>query len=373
MKAIHKIIVAISATVMASCSVTVENDYDGGFDHITEPLHGTVQIRSEAIREPEKVLIPLRLFISKNVLVLLNDNGESFYNIYTLPGLRFINTLGKRQNLEGLHVSPYAESVRVYDEGFEIFDNGSLKEILIHFDELEISETRRIAGPTKDLLGFTPLDDSLYAIIPEPELFRPGSHSPFADSEILIVNDNNGHIIRVGEFPPSMRENGLETGVKIFAVNGRSRRLAVFYHLQKQMKIVDFNGNVIRSVAVDIAPYLNYETMSFSNKWGDYVYYTDCYASDDYIYALCLNEVRNRYIADVGKKNSEIHIFDWDGNLVEVIQCDRPLTCFTVSEKYGDIYAASIIYPEYLFRLPIPGPAARDDSQSVPDDVCIEE
>ncbi len=354
MKAIHKAIVAIFATVSASCSGTADDRYDGGFDHVTEPLEGTVQIKSEMIREPEKVLIPLRLFISKNVLVLLNDNGESFYNIYTLPNLRFINTLGKRQNIEGLHVSPYAESVRVNDEGFEIFDNGSLKEIVIHFDELEISETERIAGPTKDLIGFTPLDDSLYAIVPEPELFKAGTRSQFDGCEFLIVDNNDGRVIEAGEFPPSMRESGAEAGVKIFAVNGKERRMAVFYHLQKQMKIVDFDGNVIRSVAVDIPPYLNYETVSFSNENGKYVYYTDCYASDNYIYALCLNEVRDRYMSDIGKKNSEIHIFDWNGDLIKVVRCDRPLTCFTVSEGYGNIYASSIIYPEYLFRFPIP-------------------
>lgn len=365
MKAISKAIVVISAALSASCAVKVENGYDGGFDHVTKPLYGTVQIKSEMIKEPEKVLIPLRLFISKDVLVLLNDNGESFYNIYTLPNLRFINTLGKRQNLEGLHVSPYAESVRVGDQGFEIFDNGSLKEILIHFDELEISETKRIAGPTKDLIGFTPLNDSLYAIVPEPELFKNGTHSPFDDSEVLIVDNNSGDITRVGEFPPSMRENGLEAGVKVFAVNEKSQRLAVFYHLQKQMKIVGFDGKVIRSVAVDIAPYLNYETMSFSNEWGDYVYYTDCYAADNYIYALCLNESRNRYMWDMGKKNSEIHIFDWDGNLLQIIRCDYPLTCFTVSEKYGYIYASSIIYPDYIFRFPIPEIASVNGTKSV--------
>lgn len=367
MKAIRKAIVAISAALSASCSGTVVGDYDGGFDHVTKPLEGTVQIKAETIKEPEKVLIPLRLFISKDVLVLLNDNGESFYNIYTLPNLRFINTLGKRQNLEGLHVSPYAESVRIGDEGFEIFDNGSLKEILIHFDELEISETKRIEGPTKDLIGFTQLNDSLYAIVPEPELFKSDVRSPFDDSEALIVDNNSGDITRVGEFPPSMRAKGLEAGVKVFVANDSLRRLAIFYHLQKQMKIVDFDGNPIRSVAVDIPPFLNYETMSFSNEWGKYVYYTDCYADNDYIYALCLNEKRGRYMSDIGKKNSEIHIFDWEGDLIRIIRCDRPLTCFTVSEKYGEIYASSIKYPDYLFRFPIPGPTAASDTQPATD------
>jgi len=364
MKAILKIIVAISAAFSASCAGTAGNRYDGGFDHVTEPLEGTVQTKAEMIREPEKVLIPLRLFISKNVLVLLNDNGESFYNIYTLPNLRFINTLGKRQNIEGLHVSPYAESVRVNDEGFEIFDNGSLKEILIHFDELEISETKRITGPTKDLIGFTPLDDSLYAIVPEPELFKTGNRSQFDRCEFLIVDSNDGQIVEAGEFPPSMRKSGAEAGIKIFAVNERKRRLAVFYHLHKQMKIVGFDGKVIRSVAVDIPPYLNYETMSFSNKDGKYVYYTDCYASDKYIYALCLNEIRDRYMSDIGKRHSEIHIFDWNGDLIKVIQCDHYLTCFTVSERYGNIYASSIIYPEHLFRFPIPELYSANESES---------
>ena len=69
MKAISKAIVVISAALSASCAAKVETGYDGGFDHVTKPLYGTVQIKSEMIKEPEKVLIPLRLFISKDVLV----------------------------------------------------------------------------------------------------------------------------------------------------------------------------------------------------------------------------------------------------------------------------------------------------------------
>ena len=354
MRIISKTFAIAAAAASVSCSGGIGTGYQGGFDHVKEPLYGTVYLKSQTTHEPEKVLVPLRLFIAKNVLVQLNDSGEAFYNIYTLPNLYFINTLGKRSTIEGLHVSPYAGSVRVGDKGFEIFDTGSLKELIIHFGELEISGTKHISGPTKDLIGFTMLNDSLYSIIPEPELFKAGLESQFNDSELLIVNDNNGDIVRVGEFPPIMRDNKIETGVKILAVNEKLRRFAILYLMQKQLKIVDFDGNILRSVAVDLPPYLNYETMSLFNNWGNYIYYIDCYCDDNYIYALCLNEKRNNYLADTGKRNSEIHIFDWNGTLLKIAKCDRPLTCFTVSEKYGYIYACSVTYPEYLFRMPIP-------------------
>ncbi|MDE7134034.1 MAG: hypothetical protein K2N86_01980, partial [Rikenellaceae bacterium] len=213
-----------------------------------------------------------------------------------------------------------------------------------------------------NFFGFTMLDDSLFGVRPEPELFAAGVGASNSKGELTIVNNSDGSMVQVGEYPEVMRQNQIEIGGKCFAVNEKLRRFACFYSLQKQFKIIDFEGNELHRVAVDMPPYLNYESMSFSNKWGGHVYYTDCCAHGDYIYALCLNQARDSYMADMSDENSEIHIFDWSGQLLKVVKCNRPVSCFAVSEEYGTIYASSSAAPDNILRLPLPDITATSDS-----------
>ncbi len=354
--------IVVSANILLSCARISDNDYNGGFTHLTAPVYGVVQAEVETMYRPGNGVMPQRLFISRNTLVMFNDNGTSFYDIYTLPHLHYVNSLGRRDHKEGLHITPYAGSIKPTEDGLAIFDNGTVKYINLRFGELEVDKEIYIKGMTKNFFGFTMLDDSLYVVMPDPELFKTGVGVSEEKGELAIVNNSDGSMVEVGEYPRVMRQHGIEIGGKCFAVNEKLRRFACFYSLQKQLKIIDFEGNELHRVAVDIPPYLNYENMSFSNKWGGHVYYVDCCAHGDYIYALCLNQERDSYVSDVSDENSEIHIFDWNGQLLKVVECDRPVSCFAVSEEYGTIYASSATVPDNILRLPLPDITATGDS-----------
>lgn len=342
------ILVALFTLLTTSCMSEYANDYKGGFIHLTTPTEGVVESESQSVDIPERVASFSKMFIAKNTLMMFNDDGRSFYDAYTLPNLRFIDNLGKRKDLDGFHIAPYPSSIHVTGDRFEILDNGYIDSINIHYSELEVLGRTRIKGPTRELACFTILDTTLFAITPDPGLFSQKSSDPLDDCEIMIVNRYNGSVTKTGEFPPVMRQNGIETGIKVMTPNTSLRRFAVFYSLQKQLKLIDFNGEVLKSIAIDVPPYLNYETMSASNNWGNYVYYTDCTSSDKHIYALCRNESRKNYNTGKGAEKSEIHVFDWDGNFLKIIKLDEPISCFTVSESYGKIYCLSAKSPDKI-------------------------
>ena len=75
------------------------------------------------------------------------------------------------------------------------------------------------------------------------------------------------------------------------------------------------------------------------------VYYNDIDVSDNYIYALYVNvnvnETLNEMLDDDEVEESEIHVFDWDGNFLMRYILEGYYESFTIDERNNRFYAVN--------------------------------
>lgn len=324
-----------------SCS-SIEHSYkpyyNDGFKHITYPDSIVHHLKSTLATNVGKIDAPSHMFISRQSLVVYNDNGTAFYNVYTLPSLTFINYLGRRRINNGVHLSPYALTIRPTEIGFDILDNGYIKHMRMMYNDLKVESKTLIKTTEKILPAFQILNDSMYVTMPEIDIFESEARSPYAKSELVIYNNNSGFATPIGTFAPAIAQTKTKVGTKCIAVNPQKQRFIVFYNFFKQYKIFDFSGKELQRTIIDNPPSINYENYRGDNSHPNYTFYISCCSTPEYIYALCSNVRRNKSKAH---HNSEIHLFDWDGNLLKVFKTDNSLSTFTVSEDGKHLYATS--------------------------------
>lgn len=67
------------------------------------------------------------------------------------------------------------------------------------------------------------------------------------------------------------------------------------------------------------------------------LYYTFVYPTEEKFYALCWDSTRDKIRK--GEAVPMIHVFDWEGNLLEILQPDIPISYFCVDKFLNKLYA----------------------------------
>ncbi|MCC5943580.1 MAG: hypothetical protein JJT94_01490 [Bernardetiaceae bacterium] len=76
------------------------------------------------------------------------------------------------------------------------------------------------------------------------------------------------------------------------------------------------------------------------------MYYFDACVTDNYIYALYLEQPESKYLDE--PTSTEIHIFDWDGNPVANIKTEDYLISIAIDEERGKIYGLDFFHEKIL-------------------------
>ncbi|MCY4398280.1 MAG: BF3164 family lipoprotein [Gemmatimonadetes bacterium] len=87
-------------------------------------------------------------------------------------------------------------------------------------------------------------------------------------------------------------------------------------------------------------------------------HYTECSASNDYVYALYSGQTSLGQTTDADEVShgQEVHVFDWEGQYVGKLHLDTPMFGLSVDEQAGWLYGTSLLDAGvYRFRLPTPG------------------
>ena len=120
-------------------------------------------------------------------------------------------------------------------------------------------------------------------------------------------------------------------------------KMAAFYAYWKRFRIYDDQGVLISDVRVEDSSIPNFKSDVMSREQY-YVSYPK--ATDEYLFCLYTNP-------DDGQ--SELHVFDWEGNAVARFALGRRLDFFDYDEKQNMIYAidSSIDDRIFVYSLPV--------------------
>lgn len=293
---------------------------------------------------PEPILLPRYMGISGDYLYVYKEREEKMFVLFRLSDLSFLTETGAKG--QGPHDFNLVDtrSFTPTPDGFKVIEAGSghLRDVVISDKGFHVRKSMQIfeGAPFN---GFYSLGDSLYL-----------SFGGIMDgkNEFALVNVKSGDVTNVGEYPDWDGITGNDEFIpfivflKRCAVHPDKKKFAAFYTKFKRFRIFDSEMNLLRDVNVQTDPC---KTLFYDDpdKWPVY-YLGDPYATQNLIFSLCTYYRTNK------EGNSELHVWDWDGNPIGCYSLGRSLSLMTIDEQRGRVIAMDVHQDStiYVYDLP---------------------
>lgn len=130
------------------------------------------------------------------------------------------------------------------------------------------------------------------------------------------------------------------------SVKPDNTRLVITMMSFDQINFMFLDGKEMFSVSTSKEP-IKIESL-IENDNERMQYYTSVYFNDNLIMAVYAKESR----IDAGKTGTEIHVFNWEGDLLNIIKTVQYIPSITVDEKKGYLYGLDLITEE-IYRYDI--------------------
>lgn len=210
------------------------------------------------------------------------------------------------------------------------------KKSSIDFENKTLSEISSVdlSKINQDINRVTRLDDTLVMAMnftPESDKF-----------EHLIFSTKNSSLLKkFGERPDNNMIFKSDQDESLFFIyssisNKSLRRIAVFYRNINMIRLYSYDGNLIKTIRVG------------QFKWpqkveNQQIHFIEPFALPDNFFVMHVNKNNGYAVNDPSKIRSQIHKYDWDGNLVKSYYVDAPIYTFAVSEDNKTIIAATYL------------------------------
>lgn len=308
-------------------------------------------VLSEAI-----VSIPMDMKKVGDVLYISDFNGDSLLHCYNLSEQHFV----KQMLPQGQGAEEFLSPVEFFisDSSFFIHNRWHFTARNYAFDAANFS-----LQPQGELIRLPMNLDRIYPIS-ESRFVASGV---FDDCRFLVL-DNNGNVLsRCGSFPNYLsEEDAIPNAAKSmfhqsqFGYNAAQKRLACA--TSNVIELWDYASETLTLHKRRLlAPY-HYQFQSTPDgvfAAGDNpdaeLGARGIAVSDKYVYVLYNSNTNRMHEEHKETENSEIWVFDWDGDPVRKILLDTQVECFCVDEKDATLYCV-MAAPDYsIGMVPIAG------------------
>lgn len=279
--------------------------------------------------------------------LIVEDGGIASAHVYGTDG-SYLGNLGRRGQGPGEFESLWSVDIVSQDPPvIWAYDLNQLRMTRVNLDSL-LSPEEHEPSTIKFQIGFTPTSpyvagDSLVitpGFLPEP-------------ARLAYLNADDGTFVRtVG--PAFSNPDDVPWGVlhhayqSKMAVHPDGQKAALVYRYTDRVEILTLDGSlthVARGPVVD-GPTFDVGTMSgepvMATKGGTLSAYSDVVCTDQRIYALYVGRYRNQPGSDFA---ATVHVFDWNGELVDILRLDRWTTAIGIDTSGTTLYTTSP-YPE---------------------------
>lgn len=326
--------------IYCSCQTT-ENKSDTATVVNRFPVEA--ELTAEVITIPPIAMTPFNIFTTEDKLVMYNLQKDSIFDVFSLPECNYLFSSGYKGEGPNDFLDVDRRLFVPGKNGFKVFfqSHKELKEVRFREKSLEIikDSTLKFEIDQYPVNGFTPLNDSTY-------IYWSGFEK---ETEYDLLHKHTKEAIPFSPYPQwTKQENAdrLFTYIKNMTAKPDGKRFAAFYGYFKRFRIYDDKGNLIKDISLEIEPYAPDFESEVNNRMVYYFAYPK--SSDEYIYALCKNAKAD------AEAIPELQIWRWDGTPVGRYKLDRPVTLFSISEKYGKMYAVNGENEEEIYAFPLP-------------------
>lgn len=303
----------------------------------------------------------LSIYKADSFLLLYHRKMPYFYSIYHIKDLSFLGRLGVRgegpEEWKGAFITNQVER-----EGgqLKIWINEVTKFQMIQLDLIESIRTNKLVQTA--VLQYDPIIGFGAHIYPISDTQWIGNQSVSAQKKGSFLTYNpKVKTTKITPLPPALIVQGLNsiplayqlysdnlalkpdkknivTAMRFFNridIYNSEGKLAYSFEGAKDSKQLPINSKMLKEEDLSSLT-LYYEYITVSNK---------------YIYALYLEQEENKYGEEI--KPVEIHVFDWQANLIAKMKIPDYLISFCVDEDNQKIYGVSF-YEEKVWMYDIP-------------------
>ena len=314
--------------------------------HVPEECR-TITVKGQQILKDIELRYPYRIHISDDLLLIENsDRMEPLFETYDLLSGKKLNEFGSRGNGPGEFIS--RGSTFFSSEFDKLFIYEPIRNFIFYLDkgDLYLPHPQLKVFQEIDLQGFYAATlcilDSLFVVqgisrefnrlqfhpIPDGKVFRRGAYQ-----ENLV----QGNIEGIDRFRKELTIQGP------IRANNKLRRLVSAYYYSDLLEVYDLDEDRIIGSSDFAQPILrifsgnrpnDIARISREAKTG----YTRMALVKDWIYCL-YSETTVDESVNTGSfpHSSQIHVYDWDANLVAKIVLDKPVYSITWDEKRNTI------------------------------------
>ncbi|MDR1372041.1 MAG: TolB-like 6-bladed beta-propeller domain-containing protein [Dysgonamonadaceae bacterium] len=292
-------------------------------------------IESEVMTVPPVLLAPENMCISDNKLIILSTKKDTLIDVFQLPECKYLFSDGiKGAGPNDLPIDIDPKFIQAEEDVFRIFSPlGYIKEYTINNNKIVDRKKQKINTKYLDypVNGFKILSDNLF-------ICTTGINDNH-NFEFVQINSDTGENHLFGSSPDWINNQwvkGMEpfVYVKNTVVHPDGTKFASFYGFFKRWRIYDAKTTqLIRDISVHVSPYSKEVEEDILDRTVYYRGYPR--ASEKYIYALC----KNQKYGYNSNENTELQVWNWDGNPVAILNLNHKIDLFAVSEKEKRIYA----------------------------------
>lgn len=346
------------------------------------PLDETLQGKRISVEDETDLLEVWHLInILDEYLVVFEQKQveRGMFQVFRLPELEFLYYWGYRgegpDEFPGMVVH---NSFNVSDEHLIIYDPW-----MSNFRSFSVTDTAFVLAEELTLSyqygtimnHMRRVHDSLYVVrarrplLPRDDLsmiarlvnlvpwFQRSETEEAGREYIAFRPDQRDTLFTFGNYPESRLEGQAQWSEfhSGLIIKPDGSRFVSFYLYHNMFKILDENGDEVRAVKVN-DPGLPEPSID-EDSANRIMYRSNAYTSDNYIYALAYNAPNGEIF--VGAEGEEelrpsLEIWNWEGRAIYRAMFDRNVAVFTVSEKYGKLYAISPYDAHHIYEYDIP-------------------
>ena len=303
---------------------------------------GTLIAREHAI--PVPILLPRYIGISGDYLYVYKEREQNTFVLFRLSDLSYLMETGpKGQGPHDFNLVDTRSFTRTRD-GFKVIEGGSghLKDVLITEQGLRVRKSQRIFPKGVPSNGFYPLKDSLYLSLGMID----------GKNEFAMIDTKSGDFTPVGAYPDwegIMQSDEFMPFIvflKRCAVHPDKKKFAAFYSRFKRFRIYDTDVNLLHDINVRTKPCSTF-FYDDPDKWPVY-YLGEPYATQNLIFSLCSNYKTEK------EGDSELHIWDWEGNPIACYSLGHSISVMTIDEQRGRVIAMHVDQDSILYVYDLP-------------------
>lgn len=315
--------------LLSSCKQELKSDVV-----IIEAFPIKKELKSTVITVPPIILAPAHMCVSEDKLIIMYQKKDTILDLFQLPECKYLFSAGIRGGGPDDFPSNFdTRSFQPTEGGISITSSyGLLKQFIV--DEKKLVNIKNLLINT-DYLDY-PVNG--FRILSDTMAFALRGLATDINFEFIRIDTRTNKNHPFSAFPDWTNEfwvNEIKSFVYIknTVAHPAGIKFASFYGFFKRWRIYDNETNMIRDIAVNIAPYSEKIKENVSERIAYYHGYP-C-ATNKYVYALC----KNREYADDSATETELQVWDWDGNPIAVFTLDQKIRLIAVSEKEKKIYA----------------------------------